>query len=221
MLDFPYPLVYSKRRSVSIIIKHGKVEVRAPQRANLAQIKKFVSSKQGWIDKALARHRQRQIPEKKFTEGEQLLFLGKNYPLRISENYFSRLRMEQGIFLLSKFRQRSAKSQFEDWYRRRAKEFLTERCQYYGRLMNVKYQKITITGAATRWGSCSRKGTINFSWKLALAPPEIVDYVAVHELAHLRHHNHSKEFWRFVAMYFPNFRMAKKWLNQSGHLLAI
>ena len=78
-----------------------------------------------------------------------------------------------------------------------------------------------ITDARTRWGSCSTRGSLNFSWRLVMAPPAVIDYVILHELAHLKIHNHSSNFWSRVAQLVPDYREHKKWLEQNGHLLAI
>lgn len=90
--------------------------------------------------------------------------------------------------------------------RRRAAEVIPQRVAYYAPLMGVIPAGVRITAARTRFGSCSGKNRLCFSWRVMLYPPEAVDYVVVHELAHIRHHNHSKDFWAFVASVLPDYR---------------
>ncbi|MEM3513203.1 MAG: M48 family metallopeptidase, partial [Thermoplasmata archaeon] len=84
-----------------------------------------------------------------------------------------------------------------------------------------KPKKIKITSGKTRFGSCTSKGYINLSWRLVLAPPEIIDYVIVHELAHLKEPNHSKKFWAVVEKFIPDYKTKRKWLKENGHLLIL
>jgi len=98
-------------------------------------------------------------------------------------------------------------------YKEQAAELFSQRCAFYAARMGVSYKKIALTDASSRWGSCSPKGILRFHWKLVTAPPEVADYVVVHELAHLKELNHSKRFWDLVQKAAPDFRSAKKWLR--------
>ncbi len=100
-----------------------------------------------------------------------------------------------------------------------AAEYFPERCRYFARLMDVSYGRITIRNQKTRWGSCSAKGNLNFNAGLMLAPPEVRDYVVVHELAHRRQMNHSPAFWKEVERVLPDYRARRKWLRQNGAVI--
>ena len=106
----------------------------------------------------------------------------------------------------------------EGW-RRVAREKIIERCNYFSELTGYRPVLVKINSARKRWGSCGVKGTINFSWRLALAPLPVIDYVVVHELAHLVERNHSARFWRRVAQVIPDHQLHRRWLRQNGHLL--
>ena len=99
-------------------------------------------------------------------------------------------------------------------YIRKAKETITKRVSYFAKLMGVSYRNITIREQKTRWGSCSSAGNVNFNYQLYYLPDELLDYVVVHELAHRRHMNHSKEFWSEVARYCPDYRARRKQLKE-------
>ena len=94
-----------------------------------------------------------------------------------------------------------------------------ERVRYYAPIVGVNYGRITIRNQKTRWGSCSSKGNLNFNCLLMLAPPEVLDYVVVHELCHRKHMNHSKEFWAEVEKVLPNYKEAEAWLKTEGRKL--
>ncbi len=97
--------------------------------------------------------------------------------------------------------------------RQKAKAYLPQRVTYYSNIMGVSPTRITITGAKTRFGSCSPKNSISFSYYLMQYPPQAIDYVVVHELAHIRHHNHSKQFWALVEQYMPDYKARRKLLK--------
>lgn len=100
-----------------------------------------------------------------------------------------------------------------------ALKLIPERVAYFSKLMNVTYGRITIRNQKTRWGSCSNKGNLNFNCLLMLAPPEVLDYVVVHELCHRKEMNHSKAFWMEVAKIIPDYKTHEKWLKEEGNLL--
>ena len=100
--------------------------------------------------------------------------------------------------------------------RERAKSVFAERVAYFARQIDVTYGKITVRDQKTRWGSCSQAGNLNFNFRLILAPPEVLDYVVVHELCHRRQMNHSAQFWQEVAQVLPDYRKRKAWLAENG-----
>ena len=97
---------------------------------------------------------------------------------------------------------------------KKALKLIPERVEYYAGLMGVSYGRITIREQKTRWGSCSCKGNLNFNWKLMLMPPEILDYVVVHELAHRKEMNHSRDFWKIVEQVLPDYQERRKRLRE-------
>lgn len=101
----------------------------------------------------------------------------------------------------------------------RARSVFTRKVLHYSRLMGVTFNRITIREQKTRWGSCSTRRNLNFNWRLLLAPEEILDYVVVHELAHLKQMNHSKDFYAVVRSVLPNYKNLQNWLKKNGHLL--
>lgn len=106
-------------------------------------------------------------------------------------------------------------------HKKYARKIFAARVAAFQPLTGGEYTSITIRDQKTRWGSCSGRGTLSFNWRLILAPPEILDYVVVHELCHLTHMNHSKEFWGLVGKVIPDYKERRKWLKENGHTLRL
>ncbi len=102
---------------------------------------------------------------------------------------------------------------------RKAKEYIPQRALYYAQIMGINYERITIRSQVSRWGSCSAKRNLNFNCLIMLTSPEVIDYVVVHELCHLKEMNHSKKFWDEVGQVLPNYEIQKKWLKENGGIL--
>lgn len=109
-----------------------------------------------------------------------------------------------------------ARNQIKDWMIAKAGELLRERTAYYGKLIGVEYNNVRIKDTKTRWGSCSSKKNLNFSFRIIMAPERVMDYVVIHELCHLRHMNHKAEFWNLVAQHIPDYEEQKAWLKFNG-----
>ena len=104
-----------------------------------------------------------------------------------------------------------------DWMKTVARADLLAASRKYAALMEVSYRRITIRDQRSRWGSCSAAGELSYSWRLILTPPHVLDYVAAHEVAHLKHMNHGSRFWRLVLTHCPDAAAAKRWLKTHGH----
>lgn len=110
------------------------------------------------------------------------------------------------------------------WYvqkKREARDLFLQRIEYYEGLTGLKVNKLRLSSAKTRWGSCSLNGSISLVWRLVLAPIEIVDYVIVHEIMHIKHPNHSREFWSAVSQVMPDYKERRKWLKENGFALSV
>jgi predicted metal-dependent hydrolase len=112
--------------------------------------------------------------------------------------------------------QTSVKRALETLYRRKARERFESRADYYADEMGVEYEQIEVRNQRTKWGSCSTTGTLGLNWRLMMAPPEVVDYIIVHELAHLCESNHNDAFWSLVADYDPDYETHAEWLEEHS-----
>lgn len=156
--------------------------------------------------------------KKEFINGERFLYLGNYFPLKLVDNQEIRLNFENEFFLSKKYLD-YAKDIFIIWYKRRANKIIPQRVRLYAQKRGLEYNKVNITHAKKRWGSCSHQGNLSFTWRLIMAPLPIIDSVVVHELIHLEVKNHSKEFWDKVKILDPKYREHKEWLKNNGSLL--
>lgn len=222
-----YTLVRSNaRRTCSIFVdEKANVSIYVPYQTTHAYIEAFINEKISWIDKCLkvARKNQAIIADKKFDHGGEFLFLGKKYPIDVTESPSQRMRIEfngqRWMVCLPRElppveREGKIKSKLIQWYRQQAEEILGGRIFHYSRLMGVSPKKIAVRSQKRMWGCCDyNRQTIHINWQIILSPIKVVDYVVVHELCHLVHPNHGKLFWRKVEKYMPDFREYKKWLK--------
>lgn len=109
-----------------------------------------------------------------------------------------------------------SEKRLEAIYRNAAREYFPKRVSHYAHMLGVTYGKISIRDQKTRWGSCSSEGNLSFNWRLILAPPDVLDYVVIHELCHRKEMNHSKEFWALVESLMPHYKECRKWLKKNG-----
>jgi len=218
-----YTLIRSRRKTVALIVQgSGSLVVRAPLRLARRTIDQFVASKAEWIDK----HRQavkahpEAPPAHRYAASELFWFLGQRYPLEIVPSTAAPLlELKDGKFRLAARAVPRAAAVFETWYRRQARLVLSERVALRAAFHMLTVSGLRISSARTRWGSCSSRGSLSFTWRLVLAPMEVVDYVIVHELAHLQVHNHSPAFWKEVASLMPDYAPRKQWLKLNGRIL--
>jgi predicted metal-dependent hydrolase len=210
-------IIRSRRSTIAlIVVRDCSVTVRAPMKMSGKLIEEFVEKHAKWVQKKQKEIRAR-VPEqpRQYRAGEIFLYLGQAYPLEIVRDTNKQLVL-QGSFKLANSAQGNAESLFRNWYRKQAVKIIGERVALFAEQSQLHVEKIRITSARTRWGSCSSKGTLSFSWRLIMASQAVIDYVIIHELAHIVHHNHSKRFWNLVEKWMPDYKERRNQLRQYG-----
>ncbi|MEX1377553.1 MAG: SprT family zinc-dependent metalloprotease [Eubacteriales bacterium] len=218
-----YKLIKSKRKTISIQInKDAQVIVKAPHSVSQKYIENFILSKKGWIEKNVEKMKETAVlrQPKKFIGGEIFMLFGKEYMLCVSSVDSKIKIMDDRIFFPSKFMD-NPKDHMVKFYKKIAKKYLTERALKIAKQLNLQPNSIKITSADKRWGSCSSKKNINFSYKLIMADEIAIDYVIIHELCHLLYMNHSSSFWNAVHSIMPNYKTCKNYLKQNEHRFII
>ena len=161
-----------------------------------------------------------QIPDREFEDGAVFPYLGEDHTIVVEQ--CSSSEVGDRVLRLAKHHveETSVKRALETLYRRKAREVFEARADAYAAEMGVEYNKIEVRNQRTKWGSCSTTGTLGLNWRLMMAPVEIVEYVVIHELAHLREPNHSDAFWSLMADYDSNYKEHARWLeNNSTQLI--
>lgn len=221
-----FDVSYSRRRkTISITVEaSGKVRVVAPEGISEDILIKQVKSQATWITNKLSQSQNSQSLTKELVNGECFLYLGRNYPLKliidntiikpevaICQDHFRVVTHSRDPQVIN--------NAIEAWYRLQALKYIQERLPYFQTIVGVRPAKVTIKTQQTRWGSCSSLGNLNFNWRAIMAPAPVLDYLIVHELCHLIHLNHSKDFWDLVSAILPDYKERKDWLKKNGHQL--
>lgn len=219
MSAIPYAVTRSDRKSVAIVIDtDGQVMVRAPKKMADRDIDAFVGSKKMWI-----RNKQEQIAaisEKHepltADDGDSILYLGHSYV--ISKEAVSDISIAGDTLVVPLV---SSIDDISAWLKVEAGKVIEERVARFANIMGVTYASVKMSEAKSRWGSCSAKNSLNFAWRLILAPLGIIDYVVVHELSHITYKDHSPQFWARVKTVLPNYKEQQDWLKANRRLMEI
>ncbi len=216
-----YTLIRSRRKTLALQLKtDGSLLVRCPLRLGLHEVESFIQAKQHWILSKQQLLRENALKRQAFRPqaGMELQYLGKSYLLRISENKKSGFD-ERGFFIGKQIPEEKVKEAVVKIYKQLAAECLSAKVDHYARLYKLSPAGLRIGSAKTRWGSCSSKNQLTFSWRLIMADELCVDYVVLHELAHTLEHNHSTAFWKKLSRMMPDYQPARQQLRLFGKQL--
>jgi len=220
-LNIEYKLFKERRKSLKIFIKDGEVIVKAPNFLFKNEIDDFLEKHIDWIEKRLKEY---QKNKKLFLEGEKFLFMGKEYPLVFRKEVETRGHKKidekkivfDNAFIVNEKYKDKAKETLIEFFKKEAKKYIPKRVEELAKKYNLTYNLVKINSAKRRWGSCSSKKNLNFSYRLIMASKNVIDYVIIHELSHLTHMDHSKSFWTIVSKRCPNYKTQEKWLKENS-----
>jgi len=217
----------NRRKTATIKIVEGDVHIIVPQHLSQKRIEELIQRKANWIRQKL--HLQASIQPirpKEYVSGEAFSYLGKNYRLKLSEGDTEGVKLKGGRFMLEvkstltgEARAYYVQAQLAQWYQDHAELRLRDKAERFAPLLGMSPNSIKVKYFKARWGSCSIHGDVTFNWRIIMAPHRIVNYVVVHELAHLKHHDHAPKFWRSVASVIPDYRECREWLKLNGSRL--
>lgn len=215
------------KRNMSLIIRpSGRMRVYVNRSTSVKEIYAFLRIHEKWIlrTQSEVRKLKEKYPPKKFMEGEEFLFLGQSKKLFFQESPKKRIQFylqDSLLVCLCSKGERSNKEKIKkallDFYKKEGKKTLEQRVFLYAHQMQLYPKKLSFRAQKSLWGSCSSAKHISLNWKLIAAPLWVLDYVVVHELAHLRYHNHSKRFWGLVQRHCPQWQQSKEWLDKNRY----
>lgn len=218
---FEYEIVKSSRKTISIaVLPDGRIVLRAPQGASDSMLNELMVKKAEW-----AAGKWHEMKKRKEVDREKILYRGKEYPVFVVQDNKClkteiKLRQDRLVISADEEQIEVIQTELEKWLQRQAEKMITERVKYFSRYIKEPFCRIQVKNQKTRWGSCSSKGNLNFNRHIIMAPPEIMDYVIVHELCHLKNMDHSAEFWRHVGQILPEYNKSRKWLKDNGYKLS-
>ncbi|MEX0297748.1 MAG: M48 family metallopeptidase [Kordiimonas sp.] len=204
----------AKRLTLRVDKTSGDIKLTLPKYVGLRKAEKFVVSNEQW----LIAERKTVEPHKIIGHGDQISFLGDHLTIEYTDQSPRSVSLDTdklqvgGPYDMASVR-------LEKWLRAEAKKVLTERSHYHAETLGVSFKRVSIGDMKSRWGSCSSSGTLRYSWRLVMAPFEVLDYVAAHEVSHIIEMNHSEYFWAHVARCVPDHMIRRRWLKTEGNAL--
>ncbi len=227
--DFIYYIRRSKRAK-NLILRvdiFGQVELVVPWRVSYREAKKFINGQSKWLMRIIKKNEGKRllIPQRKFVSGESFPVFGEGYELRVvCDSLCRRARHseELGQVKVVVGNENDVRDVLSKWYRKKASEYFQQVVDDYSDLLDVQILNLVVSGAQSQWGSCmAKKKRVSLSWRLALAPREVADYVVAHEVAHIREQGHNSKFWGVVESLDVDYREHREWLRKYGYTLVL
>lgn len=210
-----------RKKTADVRVDDGAVSVVVPMKLTHDRISEILNSKRHWINQKIVMHRNAQpVSVKEFVSGESFSYLGRHYRLKVINGPYKPVKLMQGRLIVTvpngEGESNMVRNALVRWYKQHAEQKLQEKLKRYATLVDVNPESVGVKSFKSRWGSCTSSGKIDFNWKIILAPNRIVDYVVVHELCHLKQHDHSTKFWKEVERVMPDYIECKKWLKDNS-----
>ena len=224
VLGLRVEVVRSIRRTAALHIIGSDLQVRVPDYVGDERVAAFLKRKRPWIRSKVAEisllppHRTKEL-----VSGESFPYLGRNYRLKVQEGHQVGVCLSGGYLRATiraneqvEHRTLRIQQYLQNWYRSRALERLQDKTNRYAQQIGVSPAGVSVRNFKSRWGSCDKQGQVVFNWNIIKAPHSIVDYVVIHELCHLVHPNHSKDFWQLVGRHDTSYAEHRQWLKEQG-----
>lgn len=213
----------SRRKKLTITVERDRsVVVHAPANVSEETIRQLVDRRRPWLFEKLHHQQKYQPlphpPGKELVNGEAVLYLGRSYRIELVDDEGDETRFA-GKFLIPRSHARQRRQVLRQWYVERAREKILPRVRMHAHGLGVTFERANINDSRYRWGSCTPGNNLNFNWRLIKAPMFVIDYVIVHELAHLMEANHTPRFWNIVSAQLPAMDRARDWLRANGQSL--
>ena len=209
----------ARRKTLELVVdRGGELRLIAPKHLEHEVMASFVREQRFWLYSKLAEKELylKPKPKKEFVNGEGFPYLGRSYRLLLVDEQEVPLKLDAGRFKLRRRDAGRGREHFVRWYRAHGKPWLIKRAEPWSKLLGVGVPPIDIKDLDHRWGTCTQEGEVSFHWATVLLPARMVDYVIVHELAHLLEFNHTPAFWNHVIRVLPDYAQRKDWMAKNG-----
>lgn len=211
-----------RRRTFAMrVTDTGDVLVFTPQRIAQKTVIKLIKDHESWLFEQLAKAPKLSLS---FKAGDTLFYMGERRQLRFEISSKKSVQLVASDILVKNtenalISEKTVQAQIEKWYISTARDIIEDRVYFYAKLIGKTVNTVRMKNTQTRWGSCSSKQNININWRLIMAPFEVMDYVILHEVCHLKHLNHSLSFWKLVKQIMPNYADKTNWLKKNADTL--
>lgn len=214
----------NRTKTVSFRIKNQEVIISAPKFLSDNEIYHLVEKKLKWIKNKLALDKLDTgiIIKRKYENGDSFLYFGAEYSLKIKKSNKDNVYIEDANLIIEVKNTSNifdVKNILKNWYIEESKKYLIKTNSYYEILIGVKTNKLLFGQYKSKWGSCNSKKIISYDWRIIMAPLEVIHYLIIHELCHIKHPNHSKCFWNYVEKFMINYKTQKEWLKNNSNKL--
>lgn len=212
----------TSRKTLSIVINEkAEIIVKAPKNMPNDKILNFIDSKQKWIETKVTEIKKQNKIHNDLFQYNKILFCGKKYNVLKDKKAREVSILDSNIIIKSQITLKKEVNQLEKFLKNCCIEIVGQRLKYFSNIMQLEPKEIRLINAKHRWGTCDSEGVISFNWRLIMMPPSIIDYVIVHELAHIMELNHSNAFWTIVSTVLPNVKDTRNLLKKSNFVLQL
>lgn len=217
-LLMPTKIILCARRTVALIINDaGELIVRAPKNCTEKSIYNFINQKANWIIKKRSEMLNNNMPPLKLDgSNETISLLGNVYKIVLAD--YNRVKISEDCVLVPRI---NSIEKLKSFLIKQSKSYISKRTQEIAQTFDLKYKSVSIRSSTTRWGSCGYKNSLNFTYKLIMCPPKVIDYIIIHELSHTIEKNHSRKFYNLVASMMPDYEVAEKWLKTNKSIIHV
>ena len=215
----------NRLKTVSLKVKNQEVVLSVPKFVTDSEIDNIIERKINWIRNKLAIEKTNSFNiKRKYENGEKFLYFGSEYSLKIKHSNSDNVYLDNNIMIVEVRNNSKAehiRNMLNNWYIVESKKYLIKTTNYYEVLIGVSVNKLIFGKYKSKWGSCNSKKTISYDWRIIMAPLEVIHYLIIHELCHIKHLNHSNDFWKTVEKYMANYKLQKKWLKTNSSKLIL
>lgn len=218
-------LIRNKRsKRLSIKVDRSGISVISPVNEDIVTIRNFINHNNAWIlKKAKFYAKLNDKLDYSPLQRNEIIYLGKKYKMKFVKDTFQYTVLSENLMKIT-FHvndRRTYNRNIINWYRVQTKKLLENKVPFFGKMLSISYGKVGVRSQKLRWGSCSKKGNLNFNLLLSALPINIIDYIITHELLHLVEFNHSDHFWKLVGDAFPTYKYCRDWLKKNGAYLQV
>lgn len=221
-------IIKTKRKGLSIeILSDSTLQVRASKTLTKKEILEIINNNESWIYKQVSRMKEKNklFINREYKDGEKYYLLGELYTLNIKESKnLNKVRINKEEQLIELYKSSDlidTREMLLKFYKDFALKHIINRISYYRPFFEHTPKKICVKEQKRRWGSCTGDNSLLFNWKIIMAPPKVIDYLIIHEMSHMKHKNHSKDFWNSVESILSDYKESRAWLKNNGITLEL